>query len=70
MKTSRYSPDAFMQGIYAHIVSKPYKNVCDAQTALQVGEKIKEQTKAVLGLDDIPDKITDFEIVNAGKPLG
>lgn len=69
MKTNRYSPDAFMQGIYANIVSNPYDNICDAQTALQVGKKIKEQTKALLGLDDIPDKITDFEIVNAGKPL-
>ncbi len=69
MKTSRYSPDKFMHSVYAEIASNPYENVLDAQTALQVGKKIKEQTEAVLGLDKIPQKTTDFEIVYLGEPL-
>lgn len=69
MKTSKYSPDAFMKTVYTETVSEPYKNVSDAQTALGVGERIREQTRALLSIDRIPCRSTDFEIVAEGKPL-
>ncbi len=69
MKTSRYSPDAFMKGIYSQVLSKPYENINSAQDALEIGKKIKERTKEMLGIEKIPGRITDFEIFAEGKPL-
>lgn len=69
MKTSKYSPDAFMRTLYTETASEPYKNVSNAESALSAGEKIKEQTKELLGIDRIPCKVTDFELVAEGKPL-
>ncbi len=69
MKTSRYSPDAFMKGIYPQMLAKPYENISNAQNALEIGKEIKERTKAMLGIGKIPDRITDFKISAEGKPL-
>ncbi len=69
MKKSQYSPDAFMGGLYTEIPAKPYENVRDRETALKIGEDIKEKAKNIFNLDKIPDKITDFQIVPEGKPL-
>ena len=69
MKTSRYSPDAFMKGIYSQMLSKPYENITDAKDALEAGRKIKERTEAMLGIGKIPNRITDFKIQQEGKLL-
>lgn len=69
MKTSRYSPDKFMEELYNKKFTDPYSNATDARTALDIGNDIKEKTRAVLGIDRIPDKITDYIIIPEGKAL-
>lgn len=69
MKRSRYSPDAFMEGIYGKILASPYEKAWDKQSVLEVGARIKEQTKQMLGIDRIPDKITDLSVEYIGKEL-
>lgn len=69
MKKSNYSPDAFMQGLYDEILAKPYENVSDAESAVRTGEKIKEKTRAMLGIDKIPGKTKDLKAVPVGKAL-
>ena len=58
-----------MNGLYDVVPSKPYENAHDAESALQAGEQIKQQTKALLAIDSIPDRIVDSEPVAVGKPL-
>ena len=69
MKTSRYSPDRFMEELYNKKLPNPYLDATDAESALSIGNGIKEKTKALLGIDKIPDKITDFRITPEGKAL-
>ncbi len=69
MKKSDYSPDMFMRGIYNEILAKPYENANDAKSASEAGEMIKEKTKAMLGIDKIPCKISDVKPVPVGKAL-
>ncbi len=69
MKTSRYSPDAFMEGVYGKVLATPYENSFDEQSVLEVGAKIKEQTKHMLGIDRIPDKSTDLTVESVGNEL-
>ena len=69
MKKSNYSPDAFMRGIYAEMLSEPYGDVADKQSALKAGEEIKSKTKAMLGIDKIPCKAADLKPVLMGEPL-
>lgn len=69
MKKSNYSPDAFMHGIYTEMLSDPYGNVADKESALKISEEIKSRTKAMLGIEKIPCKSTDLKPVSAGKPL-
>ncbi len=69
MKTSRYSPDEFMKELYNQKIPDPYRYATDAKTAFDAGSEIREKTKALLGIDKIPDKITDFRIIPEGKSL-
>ena len=69
MKKSDYSPDAFMNGIYAEMLAKPYENVTDAETALETCGIIKEKTKAMLTIDSIPCKIKSLKSVPVGTAL-
>lgn len=69
MKKSNYSPDAFMRGIYDEMLAKPYENVADKKLALEIGEEIRNKTKAMLGIDKIPCRTKDLKLVPVGKEL-
>lgn len=69
MKNSPYSPDLFMQEIYGKSCAKPYENVSTREAALRVGEEIRSKAKDILGIDKIPDKVTDYRLVPEGKNL-
>ena len=55
-----------MESIYAESLASPYENSADV---LETGKKIKEQTKALLGIDKIPEKPSEYKIEAQGKPL-
>ncbi|MBQ2828549.1 MAG: acetylxylan esterase [Clostridia bacterium] len=69
MKSSPYSPDLFMGEIYDKVCAKPYENINTAEDALKAGEEIRRKAEKVFGLDRIPDKISDYKLVSAGKAL-
>lgn len=69
MKKSKYSPDAYMKSIYSDILAKPYKNAADKESALSVGLSIKSKASSVFNLDNIPGKITEYNIVPQSKAL-
>lgn len=69
MKKNIFTPDSFMNGLYDAVLAKPYENVNDSKSALQIGEQIKQQTRALLAIDRIPNKTIDFEPVATGRPL-
>ena len=69
MKKSNFSPDEFMNGLYESFLNNPYENAVDSKTALQAGELIKNQAKALFSIDCIPNKIKDFQPSEIGKPL-
>lgn len=69
MKKSRYSPDEFMAEIYSKKFPNPYRDATDAKTALNTGAEIKEKTKALLGIEKIPGKATDFPLIPQGKAI-
>ncbi len=58
-----------MEGVYGKILATPYENACDKRSVLEVGAKIKEHTKQMLGIDRIPDKSTDLAVESVGKEL-
>ncbi len=67
MKKSNYSPDAFMNGIYAQVLAKPYEDVRDEKSALETGKEIRNKTRVMLGTDKIPCKTGDIKLVPIGK---
>ena len=69
MRTSRYSPDAFMAELYNEKAFSPYNNAADADSVLQTGCEIREKTKALLAIDKIPGKVNDYITVPEGEPL-
>lgn len=66
MKNSPYSPDKFMGEIYESLKPDPYKNCGDV---LKTGEEIRKKAEEIFSLDKIPDKVTDYKLVSAGKGL-
>lgn len=69
MKTSPYSPDAFMESLYEKAYKNPFEKVNGKEEALAVCESIRADAKQIFDFDKIPDKITEFEPVPDGKPL-
>ena len=69
MKTSKFSPDSFMHGLYDALPAKPYADVNDKQSALERCEEIKSKAAEIFSLDKIPGKPSAYNIVAEGKPL-
>ncbi|MBQ8016440.1 MAG: acetylxylan esterase [Clostridia bacterium] len=67
MKNSPYSPDEFMTGLYERLRGQPYLGVSGAEAALAAGERIKEQTKLLLGLDKLSGG--GYRLEKVGKAL-
>lgn len=69
MKTSPYSPDAFMESLYEKAYKNPFEKVNGREDALAVCKSIRADAKRIFDFDKIPDKITEFEPVPVGNPL-
>lgn len=69
MKTSPYSPDRFMNGLYKNVYSGPFENIKTKEEAVSVCRNIKADSKSIFNVDKIPEKITDIKPVMVGKPL-
>lgn len=69
MKSSPYSPDIFMAGLYDKLRAKPYENVKSAEEAIKVSENIKKQAKKLFNIDKIANKKEKLNLVKAGKEL-
>ncbi len=55
MKTSTYSPDEFMSGLYEKLRAEPYKNAVTADEVFSVGERIKQQVSDIFNLQLLDD---------------
>ena len=66
MKNSPYSPDKFMGEIYESLKPDPYENFGDV---LKTGKEIRQKAEEIFSLDKIPNKITDYKLIPAGKEL-
>lgn len=69
MKTSPYSPDAFMQSIYGKIYTDPFAKVNTKQEALEVCGNIRLRAKSVFNLDAIPGRAAELKPKAVGEAL-
>lgn len=69
MKTSPYSPDAFMQSLYGETYSDPFAKVNTKQEVLKACENIRLRAKSLFNLDAIPNRVTDLKPETVGKAL-
>ncbi len=67
MKSSPYSPDEFMAGLYGKMQAKPYAEAKNAEDALAIGNEIKEKAKKLFAVDKILGG--DYKLEKVGKAL-
>ena len=68
MKTSPYSPDAFMAGLYKKFTAEPYKDAVTAEEVAAVSESIKAKAKDIFNLSLLGDN-KDVCLEKTGKTL-
>lgn len=67
MKSSPYSPDEFMAGLYSKLYADPYAEAKTAAEALSIGNEIKEKTKSIFSVDKLGGG--DYKLEKVGKAL-
>ncbi|NMP37972.1 MAG: acetylxylan esterase [Clostridiales bacterium] len=69
MKDSEYSPDLFMDKLYASHRAQPYAQTKNAEEALKVGADIRERAKQLFNLDALCDISAPFSTEKRGEPV-
>ena len=69
MKTSPYSPDAFMHSLYGETYSDPFEKVNTKQDALKACEDIRLRAKSLFNLDAIPYRAAELKPEAVGRAI-
>lgn len=69
MKTSPYSPDEFMSGLYGKLKAEPYKNAASYDDALKIGQDIKEKAKEIFSKQKLSSLVVEPKLEQVGKVL-
>lgn len=67
MKSSPYSPDEFMAGLYGKLYADPYAEAKTKEDALAIGKEIREKAKSIFTADKLGGG--DYKLEKAGKAL-
>lgn len=67
MKSSPYSPDEFMAGLYGKLYANPYAEAKTKEDALAIGKEIREKAKSIFTADKLGS--SDYKLEKAGKAL-
>ncbi len=61
MKKRRYSPDGYLNSLYAHVYRSPYDGVTGRESCLAVSAGIRRKLKDLIAIDAIPGKIYELK---------